>query len=133
MAQADGAFRQDLREVANLRTRNASGEMVPIGSVAEFRDITAPYRVPRYNLYPAAELQGNTLPGFSTGYAIQQMEQLAAERLPDGFGYEWTELAYQEKQVGNVGLLVFDAALVFVVLLLEIGRAACRERVCQFV
>src|SRR3546814_3636594 len=89
MAQADGAFRQDLREVANLRTRNASGEMVPIGSVAEFRDITAPYRVPRYNLYPAAELQGNTLPGFSTGYAIQQLEQLAAERLPDGSGYDW--------------------------------------------
>ena len=118
MAQADGRFRQDLREVANLRTRNASGEMVPIGSVAAFRDITAPYRVPRYNLYPAAELQGNTLPGFSTGYAIEQMEKLAAERLPDGFGYEWTELAYQEKQVGNVGLLVFAAAIVFVFLLL---------------
>src|SRR3546814_6218919 len=57
MAQADGAFRQDLREFPNLRTRNASGETVPIGSVAEFRDITAPYRLQRHNLYPAAELQ----------------------------------------------------------------------------
>jgi HAE1 family hydrophobic/amphiphilic exporter-1 len=118
MAQADGPFRQDIGEIANLRTRNAQGEMVPIGSVASFRDITAPYRVPRYNLYPAAEIQGSTLPGFSTGHAIEQMERLAAERLPDGFGYEWTELAYQEKQVGDVGLLVFAAAIVFVFLLL---------------
>ena len=117
-AQADGRFRQDLRELANLRTRNDRGEMVPIGSVAEFRDITGPYRVPRYNLFPAGEIQGGTLPGFSTGYAIAQLERLAAERLPDGFGYEWTELAYQEKQVSNVGLLVFVAAIVFVFLLL---------------
>ena len=57
--------------------------------------------MPRYNLYPAAELQGNTLPGYSTGYALAAMEKLANDRLPDGFGYEWTELAYQEKLVGN--------------------------------
>ena len=54
--------------------------MVPIGSVAQFRDITGPYRVPRYNLYPAAEVQGNALPGVSTGYALAAMEELAAER-----------------------------------------------------
>jgi HAE1 family hydrophobic/amphiphilic exporter-1 len=118
MAQADGPFRQDREELANLRTRNSRGEMVPIGSVAAFKDVTGPYRVPRYNLYPAAEIQGNTLPGYSTGYAIEQLEKLAAERLPDGFGFEWTELAYQEKQVGDVGLLVFAAAVVFVFLLL---------------
>jgi HAE1 family hydrophobic/amphiphilic exporter-1 len=118
LAQADGSFRQDIDELANLRTRNSRGEMVPIGSVAEFKDITGPYRVPRYNLYPAAELQGSTLPGYSTGYAIEQLERLAAERLLDGFGYEWTELAYQEKQVGDTGLLVFVAAIVFVFLVL---------------
>ena len=56
---------------------------------------------------PAAEVQGNSLPGYSTGYALAAMEKLARERLPDGFGYEWTELAYQEKLVGNTGLLVF--------------------------
>jgi HAE1 family hydrophobic/amphiphilic exporter-1 len=92
--------------------------MVPIGSVASFRDITGPYRVPRYNLYPAAEVQGNTLPGFSTGQALAAMEQLAAEHLPDGFSFEWTELAFQEKLAGNNGLLVFGASVVFVFLVL---------------
>jgi HAE1 family hydrophobic/amphiphilic exporter-1 len=118
MAQADGPFRQDISDIRNLKTRNNSGQMVPIGAVTSFRDITGAYRVPRYNLYPAAELQGNTLPGYSTGYALAAMEKLAADRLPDGFGYEWTELAYQEKLVGNTGLIVFAASVVFVFLVL---------------
>ncbi|MEA2781762.1 MAG: hypothetical protein QOK29_3306 [Rhodospirillaceae bacterium] len=117
-AQADNSFRRDVRDIVNLKTRNASGAMVPIGSVASFRDITGAYRVPRYNLYPSAELQGNTTPGYSTGYALAAMEKLANARLPDGFGFEWTELAYQEKLVGNTGLLVFGASVVFVFLLL---------------
>ncbi len=117
-AQADAPFRGTVRDIANLKTRNASGAMVPIGSVAQFRDITGPYRVPRYNLYPAAEVQGNTLPGFSTGYAIAAMERIAEERLPEGFGYEWTELAYQERLAGNSGLFVFAASVVFVFLVL---------------
>jgi len=117
-AQADGGFRQDIRDVANLKTRNDGGEMVPIGSVASFRDMTGPYRVSRYNLYPAAELQGSTLLGYSTGYALAEMERLAAERLPDGFGFQWTELAYQEKLAGGSGLFVFAASVVFVFLVL---------------
>ena len=117
-AQADGKFRRDPRDIANLKTRNDSGEMVPIGSVASFRDITGPYRVPRYNLYPAAELQGNVDPEYSTGYGLEAMEQLAAERLPEGFGFEWTELAYQERLAGNNGLLVFAASVIFVFLVL---------------
>ncbi|MBI3708861.1 MAG: multidrug efflux RND transporter permease subunit [Proteobacteria bacterium] len=117
-AQADSPFRDDIRDIVNLRTRNAAGQMVPIGAVAGFRDITGAYRVPRYNLYPAAELQGAVLPGYSSGYALDQMERLAKERLPDGFGFEWTELAFQEKLVGNTGLLVFAASVVFVFLVL---------------
>ena len=117
-AQADGKFRQNLRDIANLKTRNDAGAMVPIGAVASFRDITGPYRVTRYNLYPAAEIQGNTPPGFSTGQTLDAMEKLAAERLPDGFGYQWTELAYQQKLAGANGLLVFVAAVVFVFLAL---------------
>ena len=92
--------------------------MVPIGSVATFRDITGPYRVPRNNLYPAAEVQGATLPGFSTGQAIAAMERLAAEVLPDGFAFDWTELAYQEKQAGNTAIYVFIASVLFVFLVL---------------
>jgi HAE1 family hydrophobic/amphiphilic exporter-1 len=117
-AQADGRFRLDLRDVANLKTRNNGGAMVPIGAVASFSDITGPYRVTRYNLYPAAEVQGDTAPGFSTGASLTAMEQLAAQRLPDGFGFEWTELSYQERLAGNTGLLVFAAAVVFVFLAL---------------
>jgi hydrophobe/amphiphile efflux-1 (HAE1) family protein len=117
-AQADAPFRDEIRDIVNLKTRNDKGQMVPIGSVAEFRDITGPYRVPRYNLYPAAEVQGSTLPGYSTGYALAAMEKLAAERLPDGFGFDWTDLAYQQKLAGNTGLLVFGASIVFVFLVL---------------
>ena len=92
--------------------------MVPLGSVATFRDLTGPYRVPHNNLYPAAEVQGATLPGFSTGQAIAAMERLAAEVLPDGFAFEWTELAYQEKLAGNTAIYVFIASVVFVFLFL---------------
>ncbi|HKU97505.1 MAG TPA: multidrug efflux RND transporter permease subunit [Vineibacter sp.] len=117
-AQADGQFRQDLHAIANLKTRNDAGEMVPIGAVATFRDLTGAYRVPRYNLYPAAELQGSAAPRRSTGQSLATMERLAASELPDGFSFEWTELALQEKLAGNSGLLVFVAAAVFVFLLL---------------
>jgi HAE1 family hydrophobic/amphiphilic exporter-1 len=118
IAQADGKFRQDLHEIANLKTRNSQGEMVPLGAVAAFRDMTGPYRVPRYNLYPAAELQGNTAPGYSAGYGLAAMEKLAAERLPEGFGFEWTELAFQQKEAGNTAILVFGASVIFVFLVL---------------
>jgi HAE1 family hydrophobic/amphiphilic exporter-1 len=117
-AQADAPFRATVHDISNLKTRSSSGSIVPIGSVAEFRDITGPYRVPRYNLYPAAEVQGNTQPGYSTGYGLAAMERIAAERLPDGFGFEWTELAYQEHLAGNSGLFIFGASVVFVFLVL---------------
>ena len=117
-AQADNPFRVTLRDVENLRTRSNSGDMVPLGSVATFREITGPYRVPRYNLFPAAEIQGATLPGFSTGQAIGAMEQILAANLPAGFGFEWTEIALQEKIAGNTAAVAFSLAVVFVFLLL---------------
>jgi HAE1 family hydrophobic/amphiphilic exporter-1 len=117
-AQAEGDARQDIRDVARLRARSESGAMVPIGSVASFRDTTGPYRVMRYNLYPATEVQGSTLPGVSTGTALAAMEGLAGRVLPDGFGFEWTELAYQERQAGNTAIFAFVAAVVFVFLVL---------------
>jgi hydrophobe/amphiphile efflux-1 (HAE1) family protein len=117
-AQADNPFRLSVRDVENLRTRSVSADMVPLGSVATFRDITGPYRVPRYNLFPAAEVQGATLPGFSTGQAIAAMEKIAAANLPSGFGFEWTEIALQEKVAGNTAVVAFSLAVVFVFLLL---------------
>jgi HAE1 family hydrophobic/amphiphilic exporter-1 len=118
-AQADNPFRLSLRDVENLRTRSVAGDMVPLGSVATFREITGPYRVPRYNLFPAAEVQGATLPGFSTGQAIAAMEKIIATNLPAGFGFEWTEIALQEKIAGNTAPIAFSLAVVFVFLLLS--------------
>ena len=117
-AQADGEFRRDLSDIGNFRTRSDSGAMVPLSAVATFRDMTGPYRVQRYNLYPAAEVQGSTPPGFSSGQTLVAMERIAAETLPPGFGFEWTELALQERLAGNAGLLIFGASVVFVFLLL---------------
>jgi HAE1 family hydrophobic/amphiphilic exporter-1 len=116
-AQADNPFRLSVRDVENLRTRSTAGDMVPLGAVASFHEITGPYRVPRYNLFRAAEVQGATLPGFSTGQAIDAMEKLTAG-LPSGFGFEWTEIALQEKVAGNTAVVAFGLAVVFVFLLL---------------
>ena len=117
-AQADGAFRQDVSAVASFRTRSDSGAMVPLSAVATFEERSGPYRVPRYNLAAAAEVQGAAAPGTSTGAALDRMEQIAAERLPDGYRFEWTELALQERLAGSSGLIVFAASIVFVFLLL---------------
>jgi hydrophobe/amphiphile efflux-1 (HAE1) family protein len=118
IAQADGRFRRDRQDVMGLKARNASGEMVPIGTVAQLRNTTIPYRVPRYNLYPAAEVQGVAAPGVATGTALHRMEELAAQVLPPGIGYEWTEIAYQQEQKGTPTMLVFGAAALFVFLVL---------------
>ena len=117
-AQADNPYRLDLRDVANLRTRNVDGDMVPIGSVASFHDTTGAYRVARYNLYPAAEVQVGLARGFSSGQGIAAIEKIAAERLPAGFGFEWTEIALQEKIAGSTAVLAFSLAVLFVFLLL---------------
>ena len=117
-AQADNPFRVTLRDVENLKTRNNNGDMVPIGSVATFRDTTGPFRVPRYNLYPAAEIQLQLARGFASGQAITAVEQIAHEHLPQGFGYEWTEIALQEKEAGNTAMVAFGLAVVFVFLML---------------
>jgi hydrophobe/amphiphile efflux-1 (HAE1) family protein len=116
--QADNPYRLTLRDVENLKTRSVSGEMVPIGAVATFRDITGPYRVARYNLYPAAEVQVALQRGYSSGQGISTMEALAQKVLPSGFDLEWTEIALQEKLAGNTAVLAFGLAVLFVFLLL---------------
>lgn len=118
IAQADGQFRDEVEDIAKLRTRSENGAMVPIGSIATFKEITGPIRVPHYNLYPAIEVQGSTAAGYSSGESLAIMEQLLADTLPDGISYEWTELALQEKLAGNTAFLAFALAVVFVFLLL---------------
>src|SRR6202521_5407550 len=118
IAQADGSFRRDPQDIARLKARNTAGEMVPIGTVARLKYENAPYRVPRFNLFPAAEIMGVAAPGVATGTALHRMEELAQQVLPPGVGFEWTELAFQQQLPGTSALLVFGAAALFVFLVL---------------
>jgi hydrophobe/amphiphile efflux-1 (HAE1) family protein len=118
LAEGDEAFRQTPDQIARLKVRNASGEMVPIGSVAGFHDETAPYRIPRYNLYPAADVLGAAAPGVASGTAMARMEVLAKEVLPPGFIIEWTELSHQQEQQGIPTIAIFAASALFVFLVL---------------
>ncbi len=117
-AQADSDFRDDVGDIAQLNTKNDSGEMVPLGSLVQIRQASGPDRVVRHNLYPAADLIGAAAPGVSTGEAIALMEKKAAEVLPPGIGYEWTEIAYQETENSGSVTIIFLVAVLFVFLLL---------------
>jgi hydrophobe/amphiphile efflux-1 (HAE1) family protein len=118
LAQADAPFRLDTRDVLKIRVRNSRGDTVPLGSFTTVSDTSGPYRVPRHNLYPAAELDASALPGVSQGQVIEALEKLAAETLPEGIRYEWTTLAFQQLRAGNTALFAFLLAVVFVFLVL---------------
>lgn len=118
-AQADFNFRRDTSDVLRLRTRSNNGAIIPLGSLLEIRQIGAPDRVVRYNLFPAADVNGETLPGTSTGQAIAAMEAIAEKTLPNGISYEWTNLSYQEKAAGNTAVLIFPLCVLFVFLALS--------------
>jgi len=117
-AQADARYRMDPKDILNIRVRNSFGNTVPLGSFTTVTNIAGPYRVARHNLYPVAELDGAPAPGYSQGQAIGIMQKLAAETLPDGFGYEWTTLAFQQVRAGNTAMFAFALAVVFVFLVL---------------
>ncbi|MBA4031424.1 MAG: hydrophobe/amphiphile efflux-1 family RND transporter, partial [Planctomyces sp.] len=115
-AQADGTFRFSAEDIARLKTRNANGAMVPLGSVMNIDWKSGPDRVVRYNMFPAAEVQGDTAPGHSSGESIAAIERLAEEVLPQGMSIAWTDLAYQEKIAGNTALYIFPLCVLFVFL-----------------
>jgi NodT family efflux transporter outer membrane factor (OMF) lipoprotein len=118
-AQAEGDFRFDAGDIARLKTRSRSGDMVPLGSLVDVRQTTGPDRVVRYNMFPSAEINGDTAPGFSSGQAISTMERLASDALPSGFAFEWTDLAYQQILAGNTALFIFPLCVLFVFLVLS--------------
>ncbi|MDR7154416.1 hydrophobe/amphiphile efflux-1 (HAE1) family protein [Sphingobium xenophagum] len=117
-AQADQAFRGSTADIANLKTRSNSGAMVPLGSLSTFQDKTGPYRVVRYNLLPAVEVDGDTAPGYSSGQSLSTIEKLGETTLPAGYAQEWTGIAYQQATAGNTAGLVFGMAVFFVFLVL---------------
>ncbi|TWT49626.1 Efflux pump membrane transporter BepE [Rubripirellula amarantea] len=117
-AQAEPEYRDEASDIVKLRTRSARGASVALGSVVDVTTTAGPDRLVRFNLFPAADLNGTTVPGFSSGQSLAAMEQLADQNLPVGFGYEWTELAFQEKQAGNTIVFLFPLAVLFVFLAL---------------
>lgn len=114
MAQADSPFRTSTESLAQLKTRNRAGAMVPLGAVLNIRDSNGPDRINRYNLYQSADIAGSGAAGISSGQAMSIMEDLAKSELPDGYSYEWTELAYQEKAAGNTAMLIFPLCVLLV-------------------
>src|SRR5262249_40508349 len=115
--------------VGSLKVRNARGEMVPLSTMISIRDVTGPAIVNHYNLYPSAELNGNTEPGTSSGQAVTIMEQVARKQLPTGMDFQWTELTLQQILAADVKqnlsdgalppLLAFPLAVLFVFLVLS--------------
>jgi multidrug efflux pump len=117
-AQADLSFRNSADDLTRIKIRNAAGDMVPVGNVATLRDIFGADRVPRYNLFAATEINGDTLPGVGAAYGVAKMEELAKTILPAGISFEWTDLSYQQTTTGNLGLLIFPLSVIFVYLVL---------------
>ena len=116
--QADAPYRLQPEDIKNLYVRNAPGEMVPLGAFLKVRRTLGSELVTRFNLYPAAQIFGAAAPGFSTGQAINLMEQTAQNTLPKGMAYDWTGTAYQEKKVGYQAYFIYalSITLVFMVL-----------------
>ena len=123
-AQADLPFRRNADDLTRIKVRNAKGDMVPLGNVATLVNVFGADRVPRYNLYPATEVNGDTLPGMGAAFGISKMEELAKQILPPGISYEWTDLSYQQVTTGNAGLLIFPLCVLFVYLVLAAQYAS---------
>jgi len=119
MAQADGQFRDSVEDIANLRTRNDKGEMVPIGSMLNITTTYGPDPVIRYNGYPAADLIGDADPRvLSSAQAMTELTAMSKNLLPNGMNIEWTDLSYQQSTQGNAALIVFPMSVLLAFLVL---------------
>jgi hydrophobe/amphiphile efflux-1 (HAE1) family protein len=118
-AQAEPQFRDQPEDIANLKMRNLNGDEVPMGAVADIRFEAGPDRVSHYNVYLASDINGQGAPGVSSSQATAAMERVLHETLPNGFGYEWTDLTFQQKTAGNTALLVFPICVMLVFLILS--------------
>ncbi|HWB59310.1 MAG TPA: efflux RND transporter permease subunit, partial [Chthoniobacteraceae bacterium] len=119
IAQADAKFRAHPEDIARLKTRNAAGQMVPLGALLNVEETHGPDRAMRYNGYPAAEINGGPAPGFSSGQAETAMGNLAAANLPSGMTMEWTELTYQRILAGNTAVYIYPLCILLVFLVLS--------------
>ena len=112
--QALPDYRASANDIRNLKVRAGNGTMTPIGTVVDVKEVQGPLLISLYNLYPSATVVGNAAPGFSSGEALDIMDQIGEQGLPTGTGYEWTAMSYQEKAVGSQIYFVFGLALLLV-------------------
>lgn len=117
-AQADAEFRSEPEDIRRLQVRNANGDMVPLGSLASVESTVGPQTVTRFNLFPSVRILGQAAPGFSSGQALDLMEDMAAAKLPDGMGFSWSELSYQERLAAGGAGVIFLFAILMVYLVL---------------
>ncbi len=116
--QADAPFRARADDIGQLKVRSKSGDMIPLSALLKVQQAAGPERAMRYNGFLSADVTGGPAPGFSSGQAQGAVERVAAETLPKGMAFEWTELTYQEILAGNSAVLVFPLALFLVFLVL---------------
>jgi HAE1 family hydrophobic/amphiphilic exporter-1 len=116
--QAEQDARAEAADVGRLQVRNNDGQMIYLNAFVTVRPAVGPYNIQHYDMYGSAAINGSAAPGYSSGQAVQAMEELAASALPDGFGYQWTDLVYQQEQAGNLAPLIFALSLVVVFLVL---------------
>jgi len=118
IAQADSQFRDRAEDITRLKTRNAGGQMVPLGTVVKVTETHGPDRALRYNGYPAAEINGGPAPGYSSGQAEALISKITDDTLPKGMASEWTELTYQRIIAGNTAIYVYPLCILLVFLVL---------------
>ncbi len=118
MVQADQDFRSRVSDIERLEVRNAQGNMIPVGTLAQVRDTVGPQVITRFNMFRTATLSGVPASGYSSGQAVAEMERIAAQRLPRQMGYQWSGVTFQQIAAGNLAPLIFGLAIIFVFLFL---------------
>jgi len=116
--QADGKYRNAVEQINRLYVKNKSGNMVPLGSFIDVKEVTGPAFVSQFQLYPSAAILGAANDGYSSGEAMKALEEVAAKTLPDGVAFQWAGMSYQEKLVGNTVILIFALSILLVYLVL---------------
>lgn len=118
VVQADAPFRMHPEDIGRLKVRNMAGEMIPLSALLTIQHSSGPDRVMHYNSFPSADISGGPAPGYSFGQATAAIERIMTETLPSGMAFEWTELAYQEKQAGNTAMYIFPLSVLLAFLIL---------------
>jgi multidrug efflux pump len=118
IVQAESEYRKTPEDIEKVYVRNRNGVMVPLSSVVTTRYVTGPDLVTRFNNFPAGKLTGNPAPGYSSGQALNAMEDLARENLPEDYAFSWSGQAYEEKQSGSASVLIFVFGMIMVFLIL---------------